>query len=59
MKTQIESAFKRRISSPEAKAKVKEVNDQATNWRGTCRICGAELTGTLAELLAHKETHGK
>lgn len=37
-------------------AEVKAINEKAPDWTGTCPICGAVLTGTLAELRKHK--HG-
>ncbi len=36
---------------------VKKVNEAAPDWTGTCRVCGAHLTGTLEELRKHK--HGE
>ena len=39
--------------SEEAKAKLENFNKTA-EWRAKCRKCGAQLKGTLAELLLHK-----
>lgn len=41
----------------EERARVKLFNDAQSDWTATCRICGAVLTGTPAQLKAH--THGE
>lgn len=31
-----------------------KANAEAADWRATCRKCGRHLTGTLAQLQAHR-----
>lgn len=33
---------------------VKKQLEEATDWCGTCRICGEEVCGTLAQVKKHK-----
>lgn len=33
---------------------VARLQNEATNWTATCTVCGAELTGTICQLKAHK-----
>ena len=40
--------------SAEAAAKLKQINETATDWYAVCPKCHTELTGTLAELKAHR-----
>jgi hypothetical protein len=40
--------------SPEKLADLEIWKESQTNWTATCRVCGAELKGTLAEIRAHK-----
>lgn len=35
-------------------AAFKKATDEATDWRATCKKCGAVLKGSLAQLRAHK-----
>jgi hypothetical protein len=48
-----EAAALRTGPGPELRARIREANEAATDWRATCRVCGETLTGTLAELRAH------
>ena len=51
-----EAALARRYGmSAEAKERLDEANAIA-QWYGKCRVCGAELKGTPAEIAKHK--HG-
>jgi len=38
-------------------AEVKRLNEEAKDWTAVCPVCGAALTGSLAELRKH--CHGK
>ncbi len=44
-------------ASDAAKAKLRAFNAQQRDWYGKCRICGAELFGSLKELNEHR--HGE
>ena len=46
-----------KMTEEEAKAQEKAIqkaNDEASDWRATCKKCRAQLKGSLAELRAHK-----
>lgn len=54
---QREAALHRRFGMlPESKATLSKFNDKQTDWYARCRVCGAQLEGTLAEIKGHK--HG-
>jgi hypothetical protein len=39
--------------SDKARAALNAKNEEFTDWRGKCRRCGAELTGSLKQLREH------
>lgn len=48
----------RRLEGPSGDAveRMRDANEAANDWSGTCRVCGVVLTGTLAELRSHQHT---
>lgn len=51
-----ESARLRQGPSGDAVERMRDANEAANDWSGTCRECGVVLTGTLAELRSHQHT---
>lgn len=49
-----EAARRQEGPSDAALERIQEANEEASDWSGTCRVCGASLTGTLAELRSHQ-----
>lgn len=45
--------IKSRLGECVDEAAVKEFNETRKDWTGTCRLCGAELRGSLADLRGH------
>lgn len=54
----IEAAMRNHLGmTEEKKASLTAFNEAADDWTATCRVCGAKLKGTLAQLREHK--HGQ
>lgn len=49
-----ERCAQRQGMSPGARDLFDESLETATDWRGTCSVCGVKLTGTIAELMKHQ-----
>lgn len=45
---------RRRSSSAEATARMEAAWEAQDDWRSVCRVCGAQLVGTLASITSHK-----
>ena len=54
MQRVVQAGIKRRNPAQENAEEMNEHQNKQTNWRGTCQYCKSELTGTVAELLAHR-----
>jgi hypothetical protein len=50
----VDAARKRRNSSAETNDRIHLFHDEKTDWKGICQYCKSNLTGTSAELLAHR-----
>jgi len=51
-----EAAMGRRFGlRPERQAELKAFNEKQTDWEATCRACGTQLFGTLAQLRKHAD----
>lgn len=38
----------------EARVRLNEFNAKQTDWYATCRVCGARLEGSIAQIKEHK-----
>lgn len=52
-----EATFARAVGMDEAgRKRMAEANAGYTDWHAKCRVCGEELTGSMAEIAKHQ--HG-
>ena len=52
-KTRTAALNRRSGAYPDARAAIAKQNAQFDDWRSVCRLCGAELEGTLTDLAEH------
>lgn len=50
----LHAAHRRRNPDPEIVEERNEYLESLTDWKGKCAHCGAELTGTIAAVKAHR-----
>jgi len=48
------AAIRRRSAGPEVSERIHEHHDEQDDWKGACGYCKADLTGTVAQLKAHR-----
>jgi len=53
MRQVVESANRRRTSSPEHAKRIDEYHSEKPDWQGVCHYCKQALQGTKEQLLKH------